>query len=83
MLVDGKWKPGSQDRLPHDEKIAIVRGGGRIDVEMSLHQELKPGPCSHSHGARTIACDNVLDVIECPDCGKQSVVACNFDEEFS
>lgn len=83
MLEEGKWIQGTQDDLPHAEKIAIVRSGGRIDVEMSLHKHLKPNACDHLRGVRTIACDEVLDVVECPDCGKQSVVGCNFDDEYS
>lgn len=81
--TDGKWKPGAQDSLPHSEKIAIVRAGGRVDVKMSLHKEEREGECRHRLGWRTIACDGELDIVECPRCGKQEVAVCNFDEDFA
>lgn len=66
------------------ELVEMERRGERIPRQPhSLHDVRKPGACEHSHGWRTIVCDGISDVCECPDCGAHIVTACNFDEEFS
>lgn len=39
--------------------------------------------CEHQRGWRTIVCNGDKDVCECPICGKQRVMRCNFDEEYA
>ena len=69
------------------ELIAMARRGERIPKQPhSLHDaevHKSAGPCRHPHGWRTIVCDGTDDVCECPDCGAQRVMACNFDDDFS
>jgi len=71
-------RPTTKDLL-----IQQAKRGERIPRQPeSLHDEQKPGPCPHKHGWRTIVCNSVEDVVECPDCGAQRVMICNFDDDF-
>ena len=66
------------------ELIQMAERGERIPKQdYSLHNFKKPGPCSHAQGWRTIVCDGNKDVCECSFCGKQRVMRCNFDDEYS
>lgn len=66
------------------EAIEAVRRGLRATVELSLHKEENPASslCLHTFW-RTIACDNVTDVIECAKCGRQRLAKCDFEEEYA
>jgi hypothetical protein len=43
---------------------------------------ISPSECG-SHRWRVVACDDKNDVAECRLCGKQTIMACTFNEEFS
>jgi len=52
----------------------------------SIHEAENPARCPggiHLGTWRTLTCDGVTDVVECPRCGRQKSVPCNFDEEYS
>jgi hypothetical protein len=72
--------------VTHEEAVAVVRAGGRIESEFSMHAQ-KNGKCglyyAHNGGWRTLLCDNETDVVECSCCGEQRVTACDFDEEYA
>ena len=52
----------------------------RDDLERDAHRE--QNPCVHFW--RVIECNGGdTDVVECPRCGQQKQVRCNFDEEYS
>jgi hypothetical protein len=70
--------------MTQTELIEMERRGERIPRQPhSLHDAQKGGHCTHPHGWRTIVCDGTSDVCECPDCGGHSVMACNFDDDYS
>lgn len=63
---------------------------GRIKGGCSLHDAEKTELCQkHLHRCpepRTIDCCGAVDehdIVECPRCGKQWTVPCNFDEDYS
>ena len=70
------------------QAIEVARRGERVDTNYSYHKAEKEtaicyGAKSHFyHHWRTIACDGETDVVECSDCGRQAVCACNFDEQY-
>lgn len=67
--------------MTNNELIAMAKRGERIPRQPhSLHDSVRPGRCDHYHGWRTIVCNFEDDVVECPDCGEQRVMKCNFDE---
>lgn len=64
--------------------------GGRIKGGCSLHDAERPNRCLPEHHRcpepRTVDCCGVVDehdIVECPLCGKQWTVPCNFDEDYS
>ena len=70
--------------MTQTELIQMAERGERIPrQECSLYDYESLGPCSHERGWRTIVCDGDRDVCECPLCGKQKVMRCNFDEEYA
>lgn len=64
-----------------DEMIEDARNGERISNELSMHIcEIVDINCNHHW--RTILCHNGTDVRECSKCGRQTVTACNFDDDY-
>ena len=65
------------------EAIAAVLDGKRCETQFTQKEFPNEGaiPCQHSW--RTVACDDVMDVIECRNCGRQKTCKCNFDEDFA
>lgn len=62
--------------------IEAVRAGGRTRVPLSMFEaEIDAGP--HRCQERIIVCDEPTDVSECPTCGKQRLVTCHFDDDYS
>jgi len=75
-----KWRA----RMTPTELIEMAERGERIPRQpYSLHDEEIYGPCSHERGWRTIVCNKEKDVCECPLCGRQRIMRCNFDEEYT
>lgn len=68
--------------MTDEEAIAAVRAGKRAVVALSLFRE-PTDPGSHTCTERVIVCDEPTDVVECPQCGKQRVVRCNFDDDYA
>lgn len=68
-----------------DKLILLFKNSGRVPRQAhSLHdEENKALNCKHGHGWRTIVCNNEEDVVECPDCGAQRLMTCNFDDDFA
>lgn len=70
--------------MTDNELLAMAKRGERIPRQkFSMHDEQKSGPCNHQRGWRTIVCNGEEDVVECPLCGAQRVMSCNFDEDFA
>lgn len=64
------------------EMIQAVRAGRRISPELSRYkEEVRYLDCKHSW--REIVCNGDEDVLECSNCGRQRVVGCRFDEDYS
>lgn len=64
------------------EQMAAFRRGERVRNRQSLHPERLPKDCNHWRGFRTIVCSEDSDVVECPICGEQQEMRCNFDDDF-
>lgn len=70
--------------MTQTELVKMARQGKRIPRQPhSLHDNEKANNCGYNHNWRTIVCDNENDVCECSICGKQKVMICNFDDDFS
>jgi len=70
--------------MTHDEAIAEVRCGRRVEGEHSLHDAEKACACpGFNHKWRVLFCNSDEDVVECSVCGRQEVCACDFDEDFA
>lgn len=74
--------------MTSEELLAAARAGDRVRNEHSLHEAHKPDlertKCpGWTHAWRTLVCIDGEDVVECYNCGKQDIVRCNFDEEYS
>ena len=66
-----------------EELIEMAISGKRIPKQpCALHNSRKTMYCYHNRGWRTIVCNGEKDVCECPICGGQKVMRCNFDEEY-
>ena len=70
--------------MDDNEAIATVDGGGRCITRHTLNREWEPeSVCGFVHKWRTVACNSERDVVECSICGKQTVCACDFDDEYA
>jgi len=71
--------------MTSQEAIDAVRLGQRCETRTTTHGLTPPlnpkMPCQHFW--RTVACNDLDDVVECHLCGEQRLVKCNFDDDFS
>ena len=75
----------AENEMSQSDLIALFKEQGRVPRQRcSLHDhEDTSKRCEHRHGWRTIVCNDIEDITECPDCGAQRLEACNFDEDFA
>lgn len=74
----------SREELTDAIAIEIVRKGLRVGGRYSSHPSEQPELCpSGNHNWRVLYCDSNEDVVECRQCGKQRLSACNFDDEMA
>lgn len=69
--------------MTHQEAVAAVQVGKRVTGEHSLHAEAKTPCVGCCRNWRTLYCDSETDVVECAECGRQSLARCNFDDEYA
>jgi hypothetical protein len=73
--------------MTDDEAIAAVREGRRATTPTSRWPNGAGKPNANNfdceHFWRTIACNDVTDVIECSKCAEQRLARCNFDDDFA
>ena len=71
-------KPETQADL-----VLQAKAGQRIHTKHSLFSAPAEGKRCNFHRWRVIACNGNEDVVECHQCGAQSICRCIFDEECS
>ena len=69
--------------MTNDEAIAACQRGERVVTWFTLSDFKNPDPTRCAHDWRGVACNDVLDVIECRHCGDQRTAKCDFDDECS
>lgn len=65
------------------EAIAACRAKQRVVTKHTRTEFKEADPSRCVHNWRTVACDDVTDVIECSHCGDQRTAKCDFDDEFA